>query len=257
MILIGSSAIKHWYPDFKREPKDIDYAIGVDKNRSKLPHIKGEEFLINPILDKLYKPHNGIVEICSPEHLTTLKASHLCWDINWEKHMFDLQFLLSKGNEIEEELFWELYDYWNVYHNKNKRSDLKMTKDEFFSNAINYDVAEHDDLHLLINPIPTYTKILKDGCDVELDEEKYNLLSHEEKLDLIREEVYVMAYERWKNIDYRSAYLKMLKKFILSHAPKFTLLFILKNYIELQNTKSIINYKKQINDEINQYQSSK
>jgi hypothetical protein len=257
MILIGSSAIKHWYPDFKREPKDIDYAIGINGNKSKPSPVRGVEYLINPILDRLYKPHNGIIEICSLGHLTTLKASHLCWDINWEKHMFDLQFLLNKGNEIEEELFWELYDYWNTYHSKNKRSDLKMSKDEFFSNAINYDVAEHDDLHLLINPTPTYTKILKDGCEVELDEEKYNLLTHEEKLDLIREEVYVMAYERWKNIDYRTAYLKMLKKFILSHAPKFTLLFILKNYIELQNTKNIINYKKQINDGINQYQSSK
>ena len=256
MILIGSSAIKHWHPDFKREPKDIDYAVGVSEN-GLYPYIKGKEFLPNPILDELYKPHNGVDEICSPIHLTTLKASHLCWDINWEKHMFDLQFLLGKGWEIEEELFWKLYEYWNVHHSKNKRSDLKMTKGEFFNNAVNYDVAEHDDLHLLINPTPIYTKILKDKCDVELDEEKYNLLSHEEKLDLIREEVYVMAYERWKNIDYRSAYLKMLKKFILSHAPKFTLLFILKNYIELQNVKNIINYKKQINDGINQYQSSK
>ena len=253
MILIGSSAIKHWYPDFKREPKDIDFII--DENEILPPRGQNVEYLVNPIFANKWKYKD--TKPMYPSDLTTLKASHLCWDINREKHMFDLQFLLSKGNEIEEELFWELYDYWNVYHNKNKRSDLKMTNDEFFSNAINYDVAEHDDLHLLINPTPTYTKILKDGCDVELDEEKYNLLSHEEKLDLIREEVYVMAYERWKNTDYRSAYLKMLKKFILSHAPKFTLLFILKNYIELQNTKNIINYKKQINDGINQCQSSK
>jgi len=35
MILIGSSAIKHWYPDFKREPKDLDYIVGEDEI---LPH---------------------------------------------------------------------------------------------------------------------------------------------------------------------------------------------------------------------------
>ena len=249
MILIGSSAIKHWYPDFKREPKDLDYIVGEDEILP--PKGQNVEYLLNPILSNKWK-HKDTKPLY-PGDLTTLKASHLCWDINWEKHMFDLQFLLSKGWEIEEKLFWELYDYWNQFHSKNKRSDLKMTKDEFFNNAVNYDVAEHDDLHLLINPTPTYTKILKDGCEVELDEEKYNLLSHEEKLDLVREEVYVMAYERWKNIDYRTAYLKMLKKFILSHAPKFTLLFILKNYIELQNVKNIINYKKQINDGINQH----
>ena len=229
MILIGSSAIKHWYPDFKREPKDIDFII--DENEILPPRGQNVEYLVNPIFANKWKYKD--TKPMYPSDLTTLKASHLCWDINWEKHMFDLQFLLSKGNEIEEELFWELYDYWNVYHNKNKRSDLKMTKDEFFSNAINYDVAEHDDLHLLINPTPTYTKILKDGCDVELDEEKYNLLSHEEKLDLIREEVMVMSWERYRKNGFRQGYNKMLKKFILSHAPRFVLIFILKNYIEL------------------------
>jgi hypothetical protein len=247
MILIGSSAVKYWYPDFKREPKDLDFIV----NEKEVLPPKGQnvEYLSNPIFANKWKYKD--TKPMYPGDLTTLKASHLCWNINWEKHMFDLQFLLSKGNDIEEELFWELYNYWNVYHSKNTRSDLKMTKDEFFNNAVNYDVAEHDDLHLLINPTPIYTKILKDDCEVELDESKYNLLTHEEKLELVREEVYIMAHERYKHTDYRTAYLKMLKKFILSHAPKFTLIFILKNYVELQNVKNIINYKNQINNGIN------
>jgi hypothetical protein len=192
MILIGSAAIKHWYPDFPREPKDIDYLI-YEYQHFEWSASHETEYLKNKIITDLYHQKENYKHVINSKHLTTLKASHLCWDINWEKHMFDLQFLLNKGNEIEEELFWKLYDYWNVYHGKNKRSDLKMSKDEFFNNAINYNVAEHDDLHLLINPTPTYTKILKDGHEVELDEKKYNLLTHEEKLDLIREEVYVMA----------------------------------------------------------------
>ena len=244
MILIGSSAIKSHYPDFPREPKDIDYAVGVNKN-GLYPYIKGTEFLPNPILDKLYTSHNGAAQICSTNHLCTLKASHLCWNINWDKHMFDLQFLLKKGNKIEEELFWELYDYWNEVHGKNKRSDLKMTKDEFFTNAINYDVAEHDDLHKIINPTPIYTKVLKDGCEVELDENKFHALSFEDKLDFVREECYIMAFERYKHLDFRIAYHKMLKKFIISHVPKFALIFTLENYIELQN-KPKINFIKQI-----------
>lgn len=228
MVLIGSRAIKYWYPDFPREPKDTDYIIGENETREKT---KGYEFLINPILYKKYPKH--LTHVCSPKHLTTLKASHLMWNLNWDKHMFDLQFLLKKGNKIDEELFWKLYDYWNEYHGKNKRSDLKMTKDEFFNNAVNYDTLEHDQTHTILNPVPIYTKILKDGCDVELDEEKYKTLSHEDKMDLVREEVMVMAEERFKHLNFRVAYSKMLTKFIISHAPKFTLIDILTNYIEL------------------------
>jgi len=246
MILIGSKAIKYWYPDFPREPKDTDYVVSsIPKHRA-----PNTEYLENPILYKYIREGN----ICPSNILTTLKASHLMWDINWEKHMFDLQFLLKKGNKIDKELFFELYDYWNVYHLKNTRSDLKMSKDEFFTNAINYDTIQHDELHKLINPIPLYTKILKDECEVELDSKKWEKLSFEEKIGLIREETYIMAWERFKKYDYRVAYSKMLKKFIISHAPTFTLTFILENYIELH--KPTINYIKQINEQLKRIKSN-
>lgn len=245
MILIGSKAIKHHYPDFPRTPKDTDYAVGVSE-KGLYPYIKGMEFLPNPILDKLYAPHNGVEELCSVEHLTTLKASHLMWNLNWDKHMFDLQFLLKKGNKINEPLFWELYDYWNEYHGKNKRSDLKMSKDEFFDNAVNYDTNSHDETHLILNPVPIYTKILRDGCDVELDEEKYKALSHEDKMNLFREEIMVMANERFKHLGFRHAYDRMVKKFIISHCPKFALIDILVNYIEIH--KAPYNFIEKINN---------
>jgi len=238
MILIGSKAIRYHYPDFKREPKDIDYVVF---ERQK--HDKGIEYLFNPVFEGY-----GF-EIMQPNDLCTLKASHLFWNINWDKHMFDLQFLLKKGCTINPELFWKLYEFWNSYHSKNKRSDLKMTKDDFFNNAINYNVHQHDDLHKILNSVPIYTLILKDGKDVELCESKYNQLTHEQKLDLVREEVMVMAYERYKSLGYKIAYNKMLKKFIISHAPKFTLIFILENYIEL--TKCKTNFIKLIENGIN------
>jgi len=198
MILIGSKAIKHHYPDFKREPKDTDYAV---PNSEFFSRDRSIEMLVNPVLFK-YTEYGE--DILSPDNLVTLKASHLCWDINWQKHMFDTQFLLGKGCKIKTDMFWDLYNYWNEYHKKNTRSDLKMTKESFFSNAINYDEMEHDKLHLLINPIPMYSRILKDDCEVELDEDKYLKLSHEDKLDLVREEVMIMAYERFKKFRYRN-----------------------------------------------------
>lgn len=242
-ILIGSNAIKHWYPDFKRVPKDVDFAV---KDNSIYKSRKGVEYLPNPIIIDLY---NGTTkEILEPDHLLTLKASHLCWDINWAKHMFDVQFLLSKGHIIDKNLFFSLYRFWNDYHSKNKRSDLKMTKDDFFTNAINYDTCEHDDIHKIINPIPIYTLVLKDGCEVELDENKFYALTHEQKIKFVQEEVMVMGWERYRSKHYRVAFDTMLKKFIISHCPLFALQFTIENYLEIN--KININYIKQINDEL-------
>ena len=242
MIIIGSSAIKHHYSDFKREPKDLDVILESSNENIKDYFInetpnKKVEILKNTVILNYYRG-NGYL----PSNLlTTLKASHLCWDVNWEKHMFDLQFLLKKGNKIDFELFKELYEYWNTVHSKNKRSDLKMSKEDFFNNAINYDYLEHDEIHKILNSIPIYSKCLKDGKEVELDENKFYNLSYEDKLEFIREEIYVMSYERYKELGYKRAYNRMLKKFILSHAPFWSLIFIFENYIELQKcTKNFI-----------------
>ena len=81
------------------------------------------------------------------------------------KHMFDCQFLIDNGAHIIKELWYELYNYWNHYHTKNTRSDLKMTASEFFDNAITCEYS-HDDLHTLLADPPTYTKVLQDGEEI-------------------------------------------------------------------------------------------
>lgn len=236
MLLIGSTAIKYWYPDFPREPKDKDYIVGNKKGlRSSLTR----EYLVNNVL----KNFKGIA---TPDIILTLKASHVIgWDINWDKHMFDIQFLLGKGHKIDKKLFYELYSYWNVYHGKNRRSNLVMTAEDFFDNAVDCKY-EHDWLHTVLNPVPTYTKVLKDGAEVEVSEEKFNRISFEEKCYLVREEVEVMSWERWPKLDYRAAYHKMLKKFILGHAPLWEGLFIIENYKHLLETNR--NHFKILND---------
>lgn len=246
MILIGSQAIKYWYPDFPREPRDMDFIV----SDSEVLPPKGDnvEYHKNPIFSNKFKYKD--TKPLYPDDLIALKASHLCWDINWEKHMFDVQFLLKKGNQIDTDLFLELYEYWNEYHGKNKRSDLKMSKDDFFNNKVNYDSSEHDVTHTYLNPIPVYTRVLKDNSEVELDPNKFDNLSHEDKLNFVREEVMVMAYERYRTTrSFQHAYSKMLKKFIISHAPLFSLQFIIENFIELHIIK--YNYFKIIENGIN------
>lgn len=232
-IIIGTTAMKYWYPEFKNEPKDIDVLVESLEGYNREP---GKEYLLNPIIFKnkdLYSKDGYLL----PDVLLTLRASHVPWNIKWEHNVWCIQFLLKQGCKIDHKLFYELYEFWNTYHSKNKRSDLKMSKEEFFNNAINYDEAEHDYLHTLINPVPTYTKVLKDGCEVELDETKFHKLTYEEKLNFIIEETQIMCFERFRHLDYRVGYSKMLKKFILSHCPIWALIFLLENYIPLHLAK--------------------
>jgi len=227
MILIGSSAIKHWFPDFPREPKDKDYIRQGEKEKS----TQNVEYHTNLILENYHS------DILSPDYLYTLKISHtIGWDINWDKHVYDIQFLKSKGCKVNKILLHNLYDYWNMVHERNRRSQLDMSAEDFFDNAVKcpYD---HDYIHTLINPYPTFNKVLKDGAEVEVSEEKFNALSFEEKSDLVTEEIFVMAFERWSNLDYRKAYSKMLKKFIINHAPIWESVWILENFITLHRPK--------------------
>lgn len=238
-IIIGSTAINHHWPQFPRKPKDIDYAVP-----EKTPGSTREtEYLENPILFKYFADE----EYLPKDALYTLKLSHIFWDINWSKHMFDIQWMQDMGCHVIEDLFYELYEFWQDYHSKNTRSDLKMTSKEFFDNAVDTGF-EHDWLHTLISDPPTYTKVLKDGKEVEVSEEKFNKLTHREKLDLVFEEVYIMAWERMYKWHYRKAYSTMLKKFIISHAPMWEALFILENYAYLY--KPEFDYFKVIEDGI-------
>lgn len=231
-ILIGSSAIKHWFPDFTRDPKDIDY---IELGRRSVSSKEGVEILPNPVLE------NFEGDILTPDYLLTLKMSHLFWDINWDKHMFDVQFLLKKGAKLIPTVFNDLYQYWNEFHGTNKRSDLQMSADDFFDNAMTCPY-KHDDIHTILNPVPVYTHILVG--EVEVSEDLFQKLSFNQKLDLVREEVMVMAWERMFKLDYRVAYAKMLKKFIRDHAPMWEAKFIIENYIFL--IKPEYNYFKKI-----------
>ena len=56
----------------------------------------------------------------------------------------------------------------------------------------------------------------------------------------------VMAFERYRSMGYKHAYTRMLKKFILNHAPVWEALFIIENYIILHKPK--FNYFKKIED---------
>lgn len=240
MIIIGSTAIKHHFPDFSRTPSDLDYVVEHSGDYKK---VKGIEYLENPVLLKY--ENSGYI---SPNMLLSLKISHMFWDFNWAKHLFDIQFLLSKGCTYDLKIVNEFYQYWLEIKPKIRRSELELNKENFFDNAVNKDADEHDHLHTLLADVPAYTKILKDGCEVELDEKKWDALSFDEKCDVVFEETSVMAFERYKKMNYRIAYTIQLRDNIVKHFPQYIAIFGILNYPRLEKPK--FNYKQKIEEQL-------
>ena len=239
-MIIGSTALKYHFPDLNREPHDLDIIVENSKNYKRE---SGVEYLENPVL---LKYENN--EYISPNMLLSLKISHMFWDINWDKHMYDIQFLLKKGCKYDLKIIDEFIEYWKSIKPKVRRSDLVLSKKDFFTNSINEHENEHDYLHTILNPIPMYTRLLKDNCEVELDESKWHNLTFDEKCDVVFEETSVMSWERYKNTHYRKGYKKQLKDNIIKHFPKYIAIFAIENYIVLEKPK--YNYKIKIENEL-------
>lgn len=241
-IIIGSSAIKYWFPDFKRLPKDLDYIV---KDSKKYKNSKGIEYLSNPIFFKKENSKfikNGYI---TPDAIYVLKISHSLWSLDncsWERHMWDIQWLKEKGCKFIPELFYELFNYWEELHGKRKSSNLQMSAEDFFNNAIDYPIP-HDDIHKLLiqHPYfkgqeqPTYVKILKEGQEVDVCMDKFSNLTEEEKFNVVFEEVAVMSLENRfsKKMYWKAKYERMLKKFITSHAKIEESLWIIQNHKKL------------------------
>jgi hypothetical protein len=246
-MVIGSAAIKYFYPDFPRDFKDIDIIKGSKFNDYYSIELR-REYLQNPILLENCKDYDFL----SPDEIYTLKISHTVgWKLennSWDKHIWDIQWLKEKRCVLIPDLFKKLYDYWNIIHGPNKRSNLDMDANSFFDNAIKYPIS-HDLLHemLIKHPyfenqaFPTYKYILKDNAEIDVSEEKWLQLSHKQKYNLVFEEVSVMAQERNFHEHYRISYHRMLNKFIRNHAPLFQAIWIIENYKEC--LKPAFNYK--------------
>jgi hypothetical protein len=248
LYLYGSRAIKYWYPDF-REPNDWDFIVS-ERRYKKSDIYKVEYKHIPPVIEYIKLSRDSDINVLPPNVLYTIKCSHLFWDIKWDKNFADARFLQKKGCKIIEPLFYELYEYWKKVHGNNQRSDLTLDKKEFFNNKLNRELKiDHDYLHTLLNPTPIYTKILKDGAEVEVDVEKFDNLSYQYKCKLVEEEVMVMAWERGRKTgNYFTSYTKMFKKFFMHHAPIWEAKFIIENWETLCVPK--FNYFKTIEDGI-------
>ena len=240
-VLIGSQAMNLHFPD-SREPKDTDHFS--DK------HILFSETFWHPDLAKW-----NWKALASPDELYTIKVSHAFWELkngSWAKHMMDIMFLKSKGAKLIPELYDILYKIWEETHGK-KKVNLESDPDMFFNDKIVKRIYDHDSLHesVAYYDRPLFERILRDNSEVAVDRSKWEALPHEDKLKMVREEVYATALER-KIIpsDYSfspgAAYNWTLQKTITSLTKGWFALFVVENFKDL--TKADVDYVKRHQD---------
>lgn len=201
--LIGSRALKHWIPDYKSHEDDMtwdwDWHSPVDFD----PHTMMYGFEIYPGQrhDVFVDPRLGAWDfgpIATPSELYTIKISHGYWDINgtWDKHAADIVFLKRYGAQFIPELHDMLLEIWKDRYQKNTIS-LDKTADEFFNDHVKK-VYVHDTVHesVAYHERPWFESILKDGSEVLVDNSKFWAMDLRDQLELVREELYVIALER-------------------------------------------------------------
>lgn len=200
LVLIGSHALKHYGRLVGREPADYDFLyLGENKivtiNNTLFEYhgvpedeISGCELYNYSMMvgkDTVDTPVGKVV-VAPLEVLKLLKLS--CKDyLQKAKHEWDLKNL--EDISIPENLRGVL-----VTRKTETKERVERQKDKFFNKYQINRYFEHDDLHLLINPEPTYLKVLVDA--VTPSEVKFQRLSLEDKVSIIREEAFVFVLER-------------------------------------------------------------
>ena len=234
--LIGSAAVAHWDATIlRREPKDRDYLALEQPQGEGADWIDGsgilESYPMGPVatLDEVY----------------TLKVSHSFWVItpnSWHKHLRDIQLLRQAGATLVPELYRLAYRQWELRKGP-KVVNLNQDREEFFSPGVRREY-DHDSLHASVafHSRPLYERILAANAEVLTSRAKFEQLSHQERKELVEEEVSVLALERelipqgrtdFEKIDLFVAYGRQLRALITQYSKGYFPLWIVENYFEV------------------------
>ena len=225
MIVVGSTALKHFGLN-RLEPKDLDIwlAIGTIGNS------KDDLFYLEPEILALIPTEEGYA---TPNAVYTIKCSHFAYDIKWEKNKKDILWLKSKGCVLIPKLYEELKKVWKKEHGNKEFLSLTKKSADFFDDHVKYKY-DHDYLHSLVahpnNPI--YTECLSENQSVFIDKGKFFSLPKEKQLRMFKEEITVIAMERWVingTADWFKAYSMSLKKTITNLTKNWACDFIIEN----------------------------
>lgn len=242
-ILVGSRAMRHWFPNF-REPHDTDWLF-----HKAMPQTDGrvETFWDQAIEDNYeWLADNCVAHedylIATDDFLYTLKVSHAFWTLkngSWRKHMNDIRWLqMNTDVRFDHSIYEIFYPIWEKRYGK-KRANLNVSAEDFFTKTVDR-TYDHDSIHASVAYYhrPLFNEILRLGSDVAVSRDRFNALSMEKKLRLVREECYATALERQIiPSDYKyppnRAYRWALMKTITSFSKGWFPLFIVLNYSKL------------------------
>lgn len=225
-LLIGSRALNFWFPSVPIS-ENTDWDIISDKpiegcewhDPDILNNRKVTQYASNHVV---CLPEGKTANIVTPLGLALIKRSHLHRSLSFQKHITHYHRYLHR--QICKYAYTEDFQFLEErikltkeqFHRGNP--NLMQSKEDFFNDAVvkKYD---HDYLHELFAYYdkPLYTKLLRQEGVAWCEKDKWDLLSHQDKLKCMAEEVQVIAAERFmipKNWDYPSklAYMKALEK---------------------------------------------
>ena len=199
-IIVGRKALYHNLG--KRAPQNSDLDVWTDNAVAFVEFRRqGVDSCLMPerIMDTFHYRSVESGYACMKD-LLAIKLSHLPYDNNWWKHAQDALFLMNYQwqGEYNLKLYEALKPYWVEKFGNKEFLNLDRKKDQFFDDFVPKQ-HDHDYLHTLVakDGIPLYTKCLKDGCEVMIDKEKFLSLSHTERVRMLKEEVAVIALERY------------------------------------------------------------
>lgn len=234
-LLIGSRAMRFWYPD-SRTPKD-DYdllatASGYEKLKN-LNYISSKSLKAGDDLIELklkigtsigidndkYESVKMLIDankdspsidlfglncrIATAPTLMAIKKSHLYYRHNWYKHIEDYHYLKGKDTKLDSTLLKALelrQKERSIRETTQRTVNLNASNDEFFrksDKAVRRKFV-HDDLHLAIAfyDRPIFESIKTNPTKALVDESLFNNLDHLDKCRLVVEEACVIGLER-------------------------------------------------------------
>ena len=253
-LLIGSHALDYWHNlGFVKPTTDWDVISRYN--------IKGTEwhdswFLNNEDFDQ-FADDKHTVDFCGTtlhvmplSILALIKRSHLWRDLSFDKHIthyvkhlqryakFNLDTAEGKlHKELLDNRTKQTIEAYPQFHPK-----LNQSVADFFDDAVPK-IYEHDYLHELFafEDYPMYTRLQTDATSAWCSKDLWLELSHQQKIQCVMEESYVIATERFLipkqwNYPKKLAYMKALNKVCTTLCSGYFRDFAIDNYEELANS---------------------
>lgn len=232
MLIVGSKAFNHNFPNQGRQYKDVDiiaYRKDVEylknflspervvDNRG-LVSLKGIkkteiydrdqiEILVaddSPALKSYLEECDADVYLryATPEVLFSMKKSHIHFPIFFEKHIKDYTFLYDyfNGNDKLKDITKTHFKEIEERRGKLKTPSLNKGTNEFFGQSNKYvkSYFVHDRIHEAVAhyDAPLYTRMQRDSSLAKCEKDMWEAFSFEDKCKCVLEEAYVIALER-------------------------------------------------------------